>query len=148
MVRGLFDNVHTVGSYQWDLRSALDPEEERVFRILQRALGKENAMTRLQLSGWTHRSDRQNRQVIESLRKNHRLPIGSLTGEPGGYFICIRPEEFLEMARREYRRNRSGMRNLAVFAKSEQLERLLGQLDLELGLDEFSESNKQEDMVR
>lgn len=144
MTRGLFDNVHTVGPYQWDLRSALDPEEERVFRILQRALGKENAMTRLQLAQWTHRSDRQNRLVVESLRKNHRLPIGALAGDPGGYFICVRPAEFLEMARREYRRNRSGMRNLAVFAKSEQLERLLGQLDLELGMEEKSESDSQE----
>ncbi len=144
MARGLFDSIYTAGAHQWDLRFPLDPEEERVFAMLRVSLGKENAVTRDALTRWTRRSDRENRIVIERLRKNHRLPIGALAEAPGGYYLCIRPEEFTENARREYKRNRSGMRNLAVFSKSEQLERLLGQLDLELGGEGEADSNRKE----
>jgi|GEM_PF-3284441 len=128
---GLLDAIQTIGRMSWDTRYPLDKEEAKVFHVLKYRLGAENAMSRAELAAATEFSDRWVRRIVEKLRKAHHLPIGSVAS--GGYYICIRPEEFTRNAEREYRRGKSCLGNLAVFTRNEKLREALGQLNLDLG---------------
>ncbi len=125
------NTIQRVGKAAWDTRYPLDDDEQRVFDVLKRHLGADRPVSRLELAATTGLADRAVRRTIEALRKAHHVPIGAAPG--GGYYICIRPEEFQANAAREYQRGRSCMANLAVFLRSESLRAALGQMDIGLG---------------
>lgn len=129
-INALRDTVERIGQLEFDTRYPLDDREKAVFDVLKYCLGEANAVSRPRLAAMTGIPDRRARETVESLRKNHRLPIGA--NERGGYYLCVTPEEFTRNAKREYKRGRAVMANLSVYMKSERLAAALGQVELAL----------------
>lgn len=129
-INALRDTVEQVGRLEFDTRYGLDDRERKVFDVLKYCLGEAASISRPRLAAMTEIPDRRVSETVESLRKNHRLPIGA--NEKGGYFLCVTPDEFTRCAKREYKRGRSVMANLSVYMKSERLAAALGQIELAL----------------
>lgn len=81
--------------------------EIRVYQHLR--AGKKNKRTRDYLIAKTGLTDRRVREAVHSLRAKG-VPICSITGKPGGYWICKDADELKQfIAQLEIQRNCFGM---------------------------------------
>lgn len=80
--------------------SGMDADERAVFRALYPAhVGRAKAIDRDALAAEVRIPDRRLRTVLDILIEAHRIPIGSSTRPPYGYFIIDTPEEAAEVYR-------------------------------------------------
>lgn len=94
-----------------DMPAGLD---RQILRILQLHRGRDNAIGRDQLvagvriSGFRRIDERQVREMIKQLRRAGHL-IGSAAGGGGGYYLIASQAEFEEFAQQEYKAKISDM---------------------------------------
>lgn len=108
-------------------------DEKLLAGILQHYRGRSKPLARVaieRMTGWT---ERRVKQVVEALRMNHHLPIGSTRSEPHGYFWIVTAEDH-DAAWAPYRAQVLKMwRLLAVQCRRGWLVELHGQLRLPEG---------------
>lgn len=134
----LFDRVERRADPFVD--SGLDPsgDEYRLMSILARHRGRRNpapiASLRLQMNELTQRewSERDVKSLVETLRLDHHIKIGSRRSEPFGYFLCVDAEDVREAIEPYKKQIFSMLRVMHVFcSRSERLE-MAGQVRLAL----------------
>jgi hypothetical protein len=120
--------------------SALDPtsDEYRLMSILAKHRGREHpaplaslrlAMNELTRMEW---SERDIKALVERLRLDHHVKIGSRRSEPFGYFLCVDAEDVRVAIEPYTKQILSMLRVMHVFcSRAERLE-LAGQLRLVL----------------
>jgi len=80
-------------------------------------------------------NERSVKAAVEELRTVFRLPIGSRREKPAGYFWICSPEDQDEGTKAYRRQLITTARTLRILDSPERLRELLGQLQVELGVD-------------
>jgi len=74
----------------------MTPDEKTIWNIIRNAQGRGSAIKARDITLFTKISERQVRSIVRQLRVVFHCPIGSITQEPAGYYLCITPEELQE----------------------------------------------------
>lgn len=77
--------------------SLLSPDETAVLSCLRD--GRESAVSSTEIEKRTGLGERKIQAVIRALRMKHSYPIGAAVENPMGYYIAIRQEELVAIAR-------------------------------------------------
>jgi hypothetical protein len=137
--RPQFDRAERRADPFADSRLEPDSDEYRLMAILARHRGRANpcplASLRMQMAGLARRefSEREIKGLVERLRLDHSIKIGSRRSEPFGYFLCVDAADVAEAIEPYKKQIFSMLRVMHVFcSKAERLE-LAGQARLALG---------------
>lgn len=111
-------------------------EERLVWDCIRHRHGAENAIAAREIARITgigsDRDGRRVRHIVKHLIEYHRLPIASTCGSPAGYFRPWGAQEVDDCVRWLMGFAKSTLLHASVLKRSANLDRLLGQLELEM----------------
>ncbi len=119
-----------VTDMQLDMNLDLDRDEQAVMKILRKHRGRESAVKVNRIVQLTGINERQVRDIVKHLIHEHRVPVGSSTKKPYGYYWIETADEAFENYEALRRRGISVLARAAK-VKGVTLPELLGQLKLE-----------------
>lgn len=111
--------------------SALSPEEQAVWRVLDRHRGRGQAVGLDAVAAMIGHSERVVQHAIAALIEQHGRPIGSAVKKPTGYFVIETEDELIESVSQLTHRITALARRVAALQRST-TPLILQQLVLEL----------------
>lgn len=113
----------------------LNGDEQRVLDALAGRRGRARALSAPSLAAMTGLDERYVRDVVKRLVEVHRVPIGSTTSRPPGYYIIAGDEERRQVRASLIRRAVSILQRARAYDRGPWVDQLIGQLQLELERD-------------
>jgi hypothetical protein len=113
----------------------MSPEERRVAEIIAKCRGRSKAVAVRHLSYKTGLDERKIREIVKTLVEHHRLPIGSTSAVPGGYYIITDAQELRQVRRSLIRRAVSILHRAKAYDRTGWVTEMIGQLSLKLDAD-------------
>lgn len=110
----------------------LTDDEERVLNALACRRGRAQALSAPSLAALTGLEERYVRELVKRLVEVHRVPIGSTTSRPPGYYIITGDEERQQVRASLIRRAVSILQRARAYERGPWVDELIGQLQLEL----------------
>lgn len=108
--------------------------ELTIWREIQNRYGSENAISAKKIAEKHQMAERSVRKTAKHLIEFHHLPIMSTCAPPYGYFRPWGAEEVNECARWLMSAAKSILVRASAIRKNSNIEKMIGQLDLELEL--------------
>lgn len=112
--------------------SAMTPEMERIAKIIYRHQGRTNPVKSVVIAYRTGMDERKVRELVKGLVEDHRLPIGSTSSKPAGYYIITDPGELRQVRRSLIRRAISILNRAKAYDRAGWVAEMAGQLALKL----------------
>lgn len=109
---------------------SMSDDHQRVHALVAPCLGKRQAMPVAQIVRLTGIGDRRVRSIVKELVEDHGFPIASC---PSGFFVPQTEEEIDDVLRQYLSWGFSLIKRAYGIKKNPRLQRILGQLELELG---------------
>lgn len=111
--------------------NAMTESERRVWDLLRTRRGREEAISLPLLARAVSIPERELQNIVRDLIIKHHKPIGSTSGKPSGYYLCVSEEDL----RRNHEQNKKrGLRLLArawAFKKDPMIAPIIGQTSME-----------------